>query len=118
MSAKTRGRKEGGRRKEEGRRTSYIKSNNPHLTGGEKHSESSVILCDCAIVTIAESMAQFPSLQVASVFFFFLPVVILGFSSCFSCMDQTQPVPKDRNLLHAVGGFLITTTTWFEGFCH
>ena len=31
-------RKEGERRKEEeeGRRTAYIKSNNPHLTGGEK----------------------------------------------------------------------------------
>ena len=41
MSAKTRskrrtGEEEGRRRKEGRRRTSYIKSNNPHLTGGEQ----------------------------------------------------------------------------------
>ena len=31
-----RGRKQGGRRKEGGGRTTVIKSNNPHLAGGEK----------------------------------------------------------------------------------
>ena len=32
-----------GRKKKEGRRrTSYIKSNNPHLTGGEKHEKTSI----------------------------------------------------------------------------
>ena len=41
MSAKTRNKRQ---RKEEGR-TSYIKSNNPHLTGGEKrkHLHGSLI---------------------------------------------------------------------------
>ena len=43
MSAKTRNKRrrkeEEGRKKEEGE-TSYIKSNNPHLTGGEKKTNS------------------------------------------------------------------------------